>query len=81
MILIICIGVYILIGVLLSFIHPEKHEINLILRSVYRPTIDDYIAVGRYNPRWKRISAVVLIRFVTIVVGPAASLFDLIYQS
>ena len=80
MILIICIGVYILIGVLLNFFHPEVPEINQILRKINRPTVDDYIDEGSYTPRWKRVLVVVIIRFVTIVVGPVASLFDLIYN-
>jgi len=81
MILIICIGVYIIIGVLLSFFHPEIPEINLILRRIVRPTINDYIDEGSYTPRWKRVLAVIIIRSVTIVIGPAVSLIDLIINT
>ena len=74
------ISVYILIGVLLNFLHPELKNITPILRRVYQPTIGDYIEIGRYNPWWKRILAIVIIRFILIVISPAVCLIDLIHN-
>ena len=64
----------------MNFFHPEMEDINPILRSVYRPTINDYIKDGKYIPWWKRITAVAIIRVIMIVIGPAVSLIDLIHK-
>ena len=77
MILFICAGCYLIIGVFLNFFHPEITELKPVLRSVNHPT-NDYIELGRYNPRWKRITAILLIRFVIILIGPATSLIEII---